>query len=417
MSRNAWRRRLRAFRPWAIGLALCALIVAGGYGARYVRSVQAAVDLPMAPAREGEFLVIVPCRGDLVALRSVQLLAPQVPNLQIVWTAPPGSAVKAGDPVIRFDQSSAQQQLREKEAALQQGQATLEQAQAQARITFEQDRRDLAAAKYEVEKARLEVSKAEIMSALQAEESRISLGLAEEKLHVQEATGEMHAASDGAKIASAQRLRDKAQAEVDLTKDRLARMVITAPLNGLVVLLNNNSQGWMNAKPFKAGDNVWPGSAVAEIPDLTTLALKGKVDEIDRGRMKPGQAVRIVVDALPEKPMQGEIASISQLTEQSFEWPPTRSFRAFAALKQTDERLRPGMNGRIDVVLDRIPKAVSIPAKALFTRNGKPVVYVATKEAYKAREVEILARNPDEIAVKGLAAKTLVTLAEPEERK
>lgn len=408
---------IRRWQPYLIALALCAAIVGAGYAARYIRSVNNAVDLPMVPAREGEFQVIVPCRGDLVARRSVQIIAPQVPNLNIVWTAPPGSKVKAGDVVVKFDKGGAERQLREKVAALQQGVATQEQAEAQARIAFEQDRRDLAAAKYAVERARLEVAKAEIVSALQAEESRINLGLAEEKLHVQEATNGMHAASDSAKIASARRLRETAQAEVNLTKERLSRMELPSPLDGVLVFLNNNSQGWMNAKPFKVGDNVWPGSAIAEIPDLSSLELKAKVDEIDRSRMKAGLAVRVVVDALPEKPFAAELSTVSTLVEQSFEWPPSRSFRAYAKLKDSDDRLRPGMNGRIDVILDRLPKAVSVPAKALFTREGKPTVYVVTRDAIRPQAVEILARNPDEVAVKGIAAKTLVALVEPEEKR
>lgn len=408
---------MKRLRPWIVAALLCGLIVGAGYAARYMRSVQNAVDLPMAPAREGEFQVMVQCRGDLVARTSIQIGAPQVPNLVIVWTAPAGSPVKAGQAIIRFDGSSAERTLRENEAALQQANATLDQAKAEARINAEQDHRDLAAAKYAVEKARLEVSKAEIVSALQAEESKINLGLSEEKLHVQAATNEMHAASDGAKIASAQRLKEKAQAEVDLMKERLSHMELKSPIDGIIVFLNNNSQGWMNAKPFKVGDNVWPGSSIAEIPDLTTLELKGKVDEIDRSRMKAGQDVRVAVDAFPEKPFPGQIVAISDLVEQSFEWPPSRSFRAYAKLKQSDDRLRPGMNGRMDVILDRIPKAISIPSKALFTKNGKPVVYVVEKNAYRPQEVEVLARNADEIAIKGIAAKTLVALAEPEEKR
>ena len=39
------------------------------------------------------------------------------------------------------------------------------------------------------------------------------------------------------------------------------------------------------------------------------------------------------------------------------------------------------MNGNMDVIVSRIPNAISIPAKAVFTRNGKPIVYVAEKGA------------------------------------
>jgi HlyD family secretion protein len=406
-SRKIWRR------VWRGGIALVALAALAG-GAWRARRAQAATSLAAAPVRKGDFLVIVRCRGELKARRSVQLTAPvNVPDLQIVWLAPAGDPVKKGEPVIRFDPSSARQQLQEKEAGLNQAQATLDQALAQAKITSEQDKLDLASAKYDVEKARLETSKAEIVSALQGEESKIDLGLAEQKLRVQDATVKLHEASDKAKIASLTRLRDQAQAEVDLTKHRIAQMEITAPSDGVIIYLSNYSQGWVNAKPFKVGDHAWPGGALAEIPDLSTLEMEGKVEEIDRGRIAAGQSANVHVDAFPVKTLTAKLLGISPLTEQSFEWPPTRSFRGYAQLDQAGLRLRPGMNGGMDVVVNKLPNALSIPAKALFTRDGKPIVYVADKKGYSAKEVELLARNPDEVAIKGVEAGTMVTLVEP----
>ncbi len=404
---------MKRSKLWRFPLALI-VIAALATGVWRARRAQASTSLAVAPVRRGDFLVMVRCRGELKARRSVQLTAPvNVPDLQIVWLATAGDPVKAGQPVIRFDPSSARQQLQEKQAGLNQAQATLDQALSQARITAEQDKLDLASARYDVERARLEASKAEIVSALQGEESKIDLGLAEQKLRVSEATVKLHEASDKAKTASLTRLRDQAQGEVDLTNRRLAQMEITAPSDGIIIYLSNFSQGWMNAKPFKVGDHAWPGGALAEIPDLSTLEMEGKVEEIDRGRIATGQATRIHIDAFPEKTLSGKLAGISPLTEQSFEWPPTRSFRGYAQIEQAGLRLRPGMNGGIDVIVNKLPDALSIPAKALFTRNGKPAVYVVDKKGYSPREVELLARNPDEVAIKGIEAGAMVTLVEP----
>ncbi len=406
-------RRLRSVRFWTgIGITLLALGAATA-GVYRLRQVQAAGTLPTAPARQGDFSVIVRCRGELKARHSVQITAPvNVPSLRIVWQAPPGSAVKEGDSVVRFDPSSAQQQLHENEAALQQAQATLDQAVADARITAEQDQRDLSTSKYDVEKAKMEVSKAEIVSKLEGEESRIDLGLAEQKLVVQEATVNLHGTSDKAKIGSLTRQRDQAQAQVDLTKQRLSQMELKAPLSGVVMYMQNYSQGWMNAKPFQVGDQVWPGGVVAEIPDLSTLEMEGKVEEIDRGRIAVGQETRVRIDSLPELTMPADLIAISPLTEQGFEWPRTSTFRAFGHIRQPDPRLRPAMNGNMDIVVSRIPNAISIPAKSVFTRSGKPIVYLADKGAYRAVEVELLARNPDEVAVKGIQAGAMVTLVD-----
>ncbi|MEN6604151.1 MAG: efflux RND transporter periplasmic adaptor subunit [Bryobacteraceae bacterium] len=405
-----WRRE--------IALWLGALLSLGGAAAVALTLLRPGTatlpsNLPVATARKGEFLVIVSCRGELVASRSAQITAPlNVPNLQIVWLAPQGTAVKQGDPVVRFDASGAKRQLQEKQAAFEQAQASLDQAIAQARITAEQDKLELASLRLSVEKAKLEASKKEIVSAIQGEENRIDLSLVEQKLKVQQAAADLNAVSSKSKIASLVTQRDKAKSEVDVTRYRISQMELSSPATGVVNFLMNYSQGWMNAKPFARGDNVWPGSAIAEIPELESLQFKGKTEEIDRGRIKVGQDVKAVLDPFPEKAFVGKLEGISALTEQTFEWPPSRNFRAFASLGQPDNRLRPGMNGRLDVIVDRIQNAISVPAKAVFARGGRPVVLVPGKEGLKPVKVEVVARNPDEVAVRGIGEGTQVALVE-----
>jgi HlyD family secretion protein len=145
--------------------------------------------------------------------------------------------------------------------------------------------------------------------------------------------------------------------------------------------------------------------------------MDAKVEETDRGRIAVGKDVRVRVDALPELDIQATITQISPLAELSTDYPPTRSFRAYASLPKPDSRLRPGMNGGMDIVIDRLPKAISIPAKAVFTRDGKPVVFVAEHGNYHPVVVQLLARNPDEVAVSGLPAGTMVALTDPEKKE
>ena len=409
--------RAKRIRAWIIFFIVLLGIGAASAGVYRYRQGQSAVSFPTAPARKGEFLVIIKTRGELRALRSVPIYAPIVPQLRIAWLAPSGVMIREGDPMIKFDSSASEQQLQQKDATLKQAQATLDQAIAQARITADQDKSDLADAEFNVEKARLEASKQEIVGALQAEESKIDLGLAEQKLRVAKATADLHAASDRSKIASLTRQRDNAQNDVDITKSRIAQMEIKAPITGFVVFNVNYSQGWINAKPFKVGDNVFAGMNLAEIPDLATLQMEGKVEEIDRGRISVAQEVRVHVDSLPELSIAAKIGQISPLTEASNDYPPTHSFKAWAPIEHPDPRLRPGMNSGMDIITDRIPDAISIPSKALFTHDGKPVVYLAEDGHYRAAEVQLLARNPDEVAIKGIPAGSLVSLVDIEKKE
>jgi HlyD family secretion protein len=395
-------------------LLTLALLGGASFGLWRLTSARAAESLPTAVVRKGDFFVTVQCRGELRARTTRQIVAPvNVPDLRIVWMAQAGSRVKEGDPVVRFDPSSAKQQLQEKEAQLQQMEAQLKQTEAESRLLGEDDKRELNESGYQVERAKIEAIRAGLKSKLDGETAEVDLGLADQKKSVQQAKLKFNEASSGAKIASIRRQRDKAEADVEITKMRLERMELKAPLTGMMNYLQNFSQGWMNAKPFKVGDQVWPGSVIGEIPDLKTIEMEGKIEEIDRGQMTVGQDVRVRIDSLPEVTFPAKLDQLSPLTEMGFEWPPTRSFKGYASIAKDDSRLRPGMNGRMDVVLRKIPNALSVPSKAIFTRNGKPVVYVEKGGNYVPVEVEVDARNPDEAAVKGVAEGSRVTLSEP----
>ncbi|MBC7928344.1 MAG: efflux RND transporter periplasmic adaptor subunit [Bryobacteraceae bacterium] len=411
LNRQTTVRALR--RLVLIGLLTGAAVAVFGFVK--MRQDQKGEELPSAAARRGEFSAIVRCRGELKARLSVQVVAPKnVPELRIVWLANQGTPIKEGDPVFRFDPSSAKQQLQEREAALRQAEAALEQAVANAHVSVEAENLKLAEAKHQVERAKLEVSRLEIVSRLQGEESRVDLALAENKLRVQEASVALDEATSEAKIASLRRARDKAKDDVEVTQYRLAQMEVKAPGNGMFHLLPNFSQGWMNAKPFKVGDQVWPGGALAEIPALDTIEMEGKIEEIDRGRIALHQDARVRIDSLPETTFPAKIEQLSPMTVMAWEWPPTRTFRGFAKITKPDPRLRPAMNGSIDVIIDRIPNATIIPSRAVFSRAGKPIVWVAEGTSHRAVEIKVLARNPDEVAIEGINESTLVALVEPE---
>jgi multidrug efflux pump subunit AcrA (membrane-fusion protein) len=409
--------RGRRIRGWAVFFAILLAIGGASAGVYRMRQANAVVSFPVAPVRKGDFQVMVRCRGELKAARSVQVYAPVVPQLRIAWLAPSGAVIHQGDVMIRFDSSAAEQQLQQKQAALQQAQASLDQAVAQSRITADQDKSDNADAQFNVEKATLEVSKQEIVGEIQAAESRIDLGLRQQKLKVAQATADLHAASDRSRIGSLTRVRDNNRNDADITKARIAQMVIQAPITGFLTFSVNYSQGFGNSKPYKVGDSVFSGMVLAEIPDLATLEMEGKVEEIDRGRISVGQPVQVHVDSLPELNLPAAIGQISPLAESGYEFPPTRSFKAWAPIPHPDPRLRTGMNCGMDIVVNRVPNAISIPAKAIFTRNGKPVVFLADRGRYRPVEVQLLARNPDEVAVSGLSAGAMVTLVDVEKKE
>ena len=79
---------------------------------------------------------------------------------------------------------------------------------------------------------------------------------------------------------------------MDRVKGYLSKMVIRAPIDGIVnVLPNFRAQGSFGSTPppFKEGDRAWTGAAIAEIPDLPEMRIELKLEEVDRGKLQLGQ--------------------------------------------------------------------------------------------------------------------------------
>ena len=374
--------------------------------------------LPIAPVRAGEFVAVIRTRGQIQARRSYPIYAPLVQDLRIAWMAPASDPIELGAPMIRFDSSSAERDLVQRRSAMERARASLEKAIVDARAAEEHDARDLVDARLNVEIAELATADSEFVARLEAERGRIDLGVARQNLRQLEAEVAQRKVSRESQIASLRRQFQAAEAWVRTVESRIARMEIRAPLAGYAIYAPNRSSlasalGGGAEQPFRVGDQVPGGMNLATIPDLSSLLIDVTVEEFDRGRMQAGDEVIVRVDALPDVSVTTRLTGISPMAELSLD-ARGRSFHAYAALGDAvDPRVRPGMNGSMDIVTERIPQTIVVPARALFTRAGKPTVHLVTPDGFEAVEVEILARNPDEIAVRGVAADARVTLVDP----
>jgi len=403
--------------------AVATLVIGGALalaGWNFSRSFEQETNrnIPIAEVREGEFIAAIEVRGQIQAGRSFPIYAPIAQDLRISWMAPTGDMIVESEPLIRFDSSTAQRDLIERRAARDRASATLEQAIAEEAIAAQRDRSQQRDAELGVEIARLATLNSEFISRIDAERARIDLDVAEQNLRQLEAEIAQRAVSAESRIASVRRQLDDAEAEVSVVENRIARMEIRAPLSGYPIYSTNSSSltmalGGGNPQPFRVGDQVSGGMNLAVIPDMDSLLMDVAIEEIDRGRIREGDEVIVRVDALPDLALELEISQISPLAEMSFDT-RGRNFHVMAALGDgVGTRLRPGMNGSMDIVLDRIPNAMKIPAGALFTRSGSPVVYVVEAEGYRAVEVEVLSRNTDEVAVSGVGPGMRVALVDP----
>ena len=396
------------------------LACAGGVYAAYHYTGTTEVDVAVAPVRLGDFVVSVKTRGEIRSVRSVLLTAPQVPDPRIVKLAESGKPIKKGEVVIAFDGVQQEQNLIEKSTSVRTADSEVVQTKAQHKIDDEMDGMNLMQSEYNVQRAKLEASKAEILSEIEGAKDRIDVGVSEGELGQVKTTIKSRKVSHSADIERLDQKKDKAVRDTDLAKSYLSKMVMRAPNDGIVNIMPNFRAGGsfgQSPPPFKEGDRVWTGAAIAEIPDLSEMRLELKLEEVDRGRLKLGQPVRVRVDAVPEKEFTAEMDWISPIATLVFRtFPPEKLFPARATLKNVDPRLRPGMSASGEIIVEKQPNVLLIPSRASFLVNGKPTVYVQKGQRFQTRTIEVGKRNDEDLVVlKGLKKGELVTLESPED--
>jgi HlyD family secretion protein len=418
MSRAVKTRRngTRRIVTWSVLLLACA---GGVFAAYHYGSPATKVEVPVAKARIGEFIISVTTRGEVRSVRAEVLTAPQVPSPRIVHLAESGKPIKAGEMVCEFDAAQQQQTYLEKDTSVRTADSEIVQLKAAQKITNETDSMNLLTSQYNVERAKLEAGKAEVVSEIEGAKDRIDVVTSQGDLDQVKTTIKSHGTSNDADMERAVQKKDKTVRDTVRAKSYLSKMILRAPHDGIVNILPNfRSSGSFGSTPppFKEGDQAWTGAAIAEIPDLSQMMLELKLDEVDRGKIKLGQKIKIRVDAIPEKEFYATVDWISPIATVSFRGmgATDKLFPARATMQNLDPRLRPGMTGSAEIVIRSRPHTLLIPARASFVHDGKPSVWIQRGQSFTIRTIEVGERNDTDIVVtRGLKPGELVALENP----
>ena len=405
-------------RKNAIIWSVIAVAAAGGGYWAFRSTGDTKVEVPVAKVRKGEFIISVRTRGELKAVRSVMITAPQVPEPRIVKLAESGRPIHKGDVVVEFDAAQQEQTYLERQTSVRTVDSETVQMKATHRMTNEMDGMSQMTSEYNVERAKLEASKAEVISEIEGAKNRIDVGISEGELGQVKTGIKSHKVAQTADLERLDQRKDKYLRDMDRTKGYLKNMVLRAPIDGVVsVLPNFRTQGSFGSAPppFKEGDKAWTGAAIAEIPDLSEMRIELKLDEVDRGRLQLGVKGKVRVDAIPDKELPVELDWISPIAAINFRGAmQDKQFPARATLHELDPRLRPGMSAGAELILESYPNSILIPIRASVTSNGKPAVYVQKGDGFVLRPIEVGKRNDTDLVVlQGLQAGETVALENP----
>ena len=337
------------------------------------------------PARRDDLVVSIEMRGTLQALDS-EALGP-IP-LQNVWDykiaqmAPEGGTVKKGATVLAFDTTTLVQRLDEKRAEGETAAKQIEKRERDLSLRRKDIELKLSEAEGKTKKAVLKVDVPEgLVKAIELKKARIDLALAEREASY---LATKRAAADRAAEAELRILRGrKSRADIQTREmeDAIVRMKIPAPREGTVIYLTN----WRDEKK-KVGDACWRGERVMEVPDLNRLGVKAEVDEADLGRIAEGQRVTLRLDAHPDQEFTGRVREIYRTVQRASVKNPLKVARLDVEIDRVDsQRMRPGMRLRGGIEIERVPKALVVPADCLAASAHGPVVFKASGKPVNVR--------------------------------
>jgi HlyD family secretion protein len=388
-------------------LAILVVLLAIGAAGMAMNARNGAIpNVTTADVIHGDFVDYIQIRGDIRPAKSMVLAAPLQSggDLQIVKLVKNTTPVKKGDILVEFDSTTLQQRLAERQSDLKSAEGEIQQTQEQAKITAEEQATELMKAKYDVERAKLDLGKRDLISRIEFEAAKLSLGDAEQRLKEVEAKALSSKAGSEAELTGKKRKRDKAKFDVDRTLQSIEAMRLRAPADGVVNILENPRSGGPfggGGVEFREGDRCWAGASILELPDLSSIHLEARLDESDRGRLKVGQTATVKIEAVPGKDFTAKVDLISVLARVDFSsgWPPVRNFDLGLILDEKDSRIRPGMTATARIAADRLANATLVPAEAIFQKDGRPIVYRLNGSKFDEQSIEIARRGREQAAV------------------
>lgn len=321
--------------------------------------------------------------GELEAVRSTYLSVPRVPTWEttIRWMEADGAAVKAGQKVIEFDNSSFTRDLEEKRLQRTQALADLEKKEAEiasqvAEREFQVDSRRIALDKAEREAAIPE----ELISRREYQEKQLAFERA--RVEHQKSLEDLEATRRSSEEEIEQRriALARTQREIDLAQTAIQALVLSAPRDGIFVVGDH----WQGRK-LQVGDTVWVGMPVASLPELEAMSVGIDLSDVDDGRVVPGMSAVCTLDTYPDRTFRGRVTAINAVAQEAEGRSLRRAFAGRVSLDEVDpERMRPGMSVKVEVQAARTEGALLAPRAALDLSGDKPRALLA-----RGGEVEV----------------------------
>jgi HlyD family secretion protein len=150
----------------------------------------------------------------------------------------------------------------------------------------------------------------------------------------------------------------RAKAALQLAEERMDETTVRSPIDGIMLTKDVEIGQIISSGVTTVGG----GTLIATVADMEFVHVKANVDEVDIGRVTPGQKARIVADAYPEKKFNGEVIRVSPQgrTEQNI-----TTFRVTILVPNEGALLKAGMSSDVEIEIAGRHNVVHVPNEAL----------------------------------------------------
>jgi len=221
--------------------------------------------------------------------------------------------------------------------------------------------------------------------------------------------------------------RYQQQAErVDELKKQIEYCTIRARAPGLVIYGSGDSGDAFRAMRGRGGGGssgiiaegevVYEGQTIISMPDTAAMVAEISVHETEVDKIRPGQPAEIVMDAFPDRVLQGEVLEVAPLPDQQrgFLNPDLKVYKTLVTIDGTHDFLKTRMSCKVQVLVRELRDVAQVPIQVVANRRGRKVCYVATPQGPKEREVQTGAFNDTFVQItEGLEGGETVLLNPP----
>lgn len=329
---------------WVVGIVVLLVVLAGGIGAMVFASggasgIQAqfkrqekATEVRIEEVKRGELARSISAPGTVESLTVVKVGA-RVSSTITALPFPEGADVKEGDVIARLDDVELRARLDAANSRLRVEQAQLEGTKASLRLSeIELGRqRELYSTK--------DVAKS-VLDQAEAEHARLT-----------------------ASVLAAEASIEAARAEIQEREKDLANCIISSPLSGTITKLD------MKVGEQVLGTQTNAGTVIMEISDLASMIMNARVDETSIAPVKPGQAVKVFLNAYPNREFAGTVLRVKNSKQLDRDGTSYFATEVRLMVPEGERMEKTGLTANCEIEVEKFEDVVKVPSQSVLDRR------------------------------------------------